>query len=89
MATLGLEINSNCPPATPETVKVRLPLALSTSVADISLPERTTLPPSLMLSVLLTSTGASLTAVPVMFFVPVIAGATPSSTLVAMVKSLL
>ena len=34
--------------ATPETVKVRLPLALSTSVADISLPERTTLPPSLM-----------------------------------------
>lgn len=88
MATPGSETNSNRPPLTPETKKVKIPKSLATSVVDKFELEIIVLPPCATVKLLLISAGASSTATPVMFFTPAMVVA-PSSTLVAIVKSAL
>ncbi len=99
-----LAAETNCPAATAAPESVRLPapgrvvtLTLDSALAGASFgsvkPKSATLKvyavSSLVVTVLLVPTGASLIAVPVIALLPVNAGATPSLTLEAMLKPLL
>ena len=59
IATPGLATSSNWPPVTPDTVNSSVLSTSSTSVADRSVPLRTTVCPSVIVSALVPSTGAS------------------------------
>ena len=59
IAAPGFATSSNCPPVTPETVNCSVESTLSTSVAETFAPVSTTVCPSVIVSALFTSVGAS------------------------------